>query len=79
MTSNVKLPSDGSFVQITDGTNSAWVTGSGGHVYIGSGTPDANSPTQAIPFDGMVARAPAIVWVRSRGSKKELTLQVATW
>lgn len=78
MTSNVKLPSDGSFVKVTDGTNSAWITGTG-HVYIGTDDPDANSVTQPIPFDGMVARAPAIVWVRSRGSKKELTLQVATW
>lgn len=76
MTNRVELPDDDSFVQVTDGTNSAWITG--GHIYVGTDTPDKNSATQPVPSDGAMISSPAIVWVRKRGRKGQ-SIIVSKW
>lgn len=82
MTTKLALPADFSFVQVTDGTNNALISGltNSVGVFVGSDTPDASSPCHLISEDLLVT-APAIVWVRAVrapiGYTKYLT--VSTW
>ena len=82
MTAKLTLPTDYSFVKVTDGTNNALISGltNSVGVFIGSDTPGASSPCHLISEDLLVT-APAIVWVRiirePVGYTKYLT--VSTW
>lgn len=66
MTTPLVLPADLSFVQITDGTNSAIVTGLDNSVgvYIGSTAPNANSPFHLLKDSELTISSPAVLYVR---------------
>lgn len=66
MTTPLVLPSNLSFVQVTDGSNNAIVTGLDNSVgvYIGSTAPDANSTVHLFSDSELTVNSPAILYVR---------------
>lgn len=66
MTTPLVLPADLSFVQVTDGTNNAIVTGLDNSVgvYIGSTAPDVNSTVHLLNDSELTVTSPAILYVR---------------
>lgn len=66
MTAPLVLPSDLSFVKITDGTNNAIVTGLDNSVgvYIGTTAPDASSTVHLLKDSELMVTSPAVLYVR---------------
>jgi len=85
MTVITVLPADFSFVQITDGTNNAIVSGLDNSVgvYIGSTAPDGNSVTHMLSDTEITVSSPAVLYLRllrkqPAGSKPK-SVVVSTW